>query len=259
MLARFDKTKIVVGGSGAGGHIAAMLCARAPSLAIRIMGSVLFYPNLDPGDSSRHALRCGSFSIVRTMFENCILGGKDIKEGDVDSSADFVGNLSEMENVLRSWPPVFLVHGSNDSLSPVETSRLFVEKLNEARGERSGIRACDFYLEIPGARHSFDIPGSDDSKFLFGGAADWCKKQVDRDPFPEEWFFQEADETVPVTRELQPQPKSLMQQAKNYFKKSNSPSGTSSSTPASSHYFAGGYDRPQSKSPGRSSPAVKST
>ena len=51
-------------------------------------------------------------------------------------------------------PPMFVLHGTNDSLVPVEQARLFVERLRETSKETVA------YAELPLAQHAFDLFGS---------------------------------------------------------------------------------------------------
>jgi acetyl esterase/lipase len=48
-------------------------------------------------------------------------------------------------------PPFFVIHGSNDTLVPVDEARQFVEKL------RATSKSPVVYAELPGAQHAFDI------------------------------------------------------------------------------------------------------
>jgi acetyl esterase/lipase len=48
-------------------------------------------------------------------------------------------------------PPFFVIHGTHDSLVPVEEARQFVRKLREVS------QAPVVYAELPGAQHAFDI------------------------------------------------------------------------------------------------------
>ncbi len=47
-------------------------------------------------------------------------------------------------------PPLFIAHGDRDSLIPVETARLFAERM------RGGSAGPVVYAELPGAQHGFD-------------------------------------------------------------------------------------------------------
>lgn len=51
-------------------------------------------------------------------------------------------------------PPFFILHGTNDSLVPVEQARTFSARLRDAS------RAPVVYAELPRAQHGFDTFGS---------------------------------------------------------------------------------------------------
>jgi acetyl esterase/lipase len=60
-------------------------------------------------------------------------------------------NASPMSWVREDAPPFFVLHGTNDSLVPVEQARSFVAKL----AEKSASPVV--YTELPGAPHAFDV------------------------------------------------------------------------------------------------------
>ena len=59
-----------------------------------------------------------------------------------------------MYQVHPQAPPMFVLHGTNDSLVPVEQARLFVDRL------RATSKAPVAYAELPLAQHAFDFFGS---------------------------------------------------------------------------------------------------
>jgi acetyl esterase/lipase len=58
---------------------------------------------------------------------------------------------SPVFRVHEDAPPFFVVHGTHDSLAPVEGARHFVEVLREVSRQP----VC--YAEIPGAQHAFEL------------------------------------------------------------------------------------------------------
>ena len=52
---------------------------------------------------------------------------------------------------MRNAPPFLVIHGSRDSVIPVEQARSFVERLRAASHSVVG------YVELPGAGHGFDL------------------------------------------------------------------------------------------------------
>jgi acetyl esterase/lipase len=61
---------------------------------------------------------------------------------------------SPITHVSDDAPPFFVLHGTNDSLIPVEQARSFTARLAEVS------RQPVVYAELPYAQHAFDIFGS---------------------------------------------------------------------------------------------------
>lgn len=60
-------------------------------------------------------------------------------------------DASPIARVHRNAPPFLVIHGSKDSVIPVEQARSFVERLRAVSHSVVG------YLELPGAGHGFDL------------------------------------------------------------------------------------------------------
>lgn len=60
-------------------------------------------------------------------------------------------DASPMARVHRNAPPFLVIHGSKDSVIPVEQARSFVERLRSVSHSMVG------YLELPGAGHGYDL------------------------------------------------------------------------------------------------------
>jgi dipeptidyl aminopeptidase/acylaminoacyl peptidase len=58
---------------------------------------------------------------------------------------------SPLDRVTPDDPPMFVIHGRNDTLVPVGEARQFVEKLRGISKEPV------VYAELPGAQHAFDV------------------------------------------------------------------------------------------------------
>ena len=56
-----------------------------------------------------------------------------------------------MSHVGPHAPPMFMLHGTNDSLVPVEQARTFVDELR-----KESLRPV-VYAELPGAQHAFEL------------------------------------------------------------------------------------------------------
>jgi acetyl esterase/lipase len=60
-------------------------------------------------------------------------------------------DASPIARVHRNAPPFLVIHGSKDTVIPVEQARSFVERLRATSHSMVG------YLELPGAGHGFDL------------------------------------------------------------------------------------------------------
>jgi acetyl esterase/lipase len=67
---------------------------------------------------------------------------------------DVFRNASPTYRVQAEAPPFFVLQGVNDTLVPVESARVFVERL------RSESRQPVAYAELPLAQHAFDVLAS---------------------------------------------------------------------------------------------------
>ena len=82
---------------------------------------------------------------------------------------------STMSWVSPEAPPFFVVHGSNDSLVPVEQARSFVDQL------RATSKEPVVYAELPGAQHAFEVFDSARTLFTVGAVQRFLDTIVARD------------------------------------------------------------------------------
>ncbi|GLY87318.1 alpha/beta hydrolase [Actinoallomurus iriomotensis] len=118
-----DPDRIVLAGSSAGAHLAALAGLTADDPA--------FQPGFEPVDTSVAAV--------------IGLGGYYGPYDEADP------RTSPFAHVRPDAPPFFIVHGDHDTLTPVETARLFAERLR-AVSTRPVV-----YAELPGGQHAFDL------------------------------------------------------------------------------------------------------
>jgi acetyl esterase/lipase len=123
-----DPSTIVVAGSSAGAHLAAMV-ALTPDVAA-------LQPGFEQADTRVVAAIClYGFYGSPTWID---------REGGAPSAP--------IEQIRRGAPPMLVVHGSHDSFVPVSAARGFVEQFRDDAPDSPLV-----YLELPGAQHTFDL------------------------------------------------------------------------------------------------------
>jgi acetyl esterase/lipase len=143
-----DPSFVVITGGSAGGHLCA-LAALTPNLAdfqpgfedadTSVAAAVPFYGVYDFTD--RHD--ADNAELAKFLAERVF---KSTRDGDRARWEQ----ASPITHVGPHAPPFFVLHGSNDSLVPVEQPRAFVDHL------RRSSQQPVVYAEIPGAQHAFD-------------------------------------------------------------------------------------------------------
>jgi acetyl esterase/lipase len=119
-----DPTSILVAGSSAGAHLAAMV-ALTPN-------DPTFQPGFEETDTSITA------GIGLYGYYGSLTAGERLP-------SDPLAHLDD------GAPPFFVLHGDHDTYTPVEGARRFVGALRAASEEPVA------YAELPGAQHSFDV------------------------------------------------------------------------------------------------------
>jgi acetyl esterase/lipase len=145
-----DPNFLCVTGGSAGGHLAALVALTAndpeyqpgfEDVDTTMMAAVPFYGVYDM--TNRHGR--WHKDTVKRFFGPAVIG-KDFEE---DPAA--FRKASPMDLVRADAPPFFVVHGSHDTLVPVEDAREFVELL------RAVSESPVLYAEMQGAEHAFEI------------------------------------------------------------------------------------------------------
>lgn len=145
-----DRDFIAVGGTSAGGHLAALagLSAGDPELQgdlpagsdTSVDAVVGIYGRYDWEDRS---------TVERVRFvdflERVVVKRKIAKHPEIFRKA------SPLARTHAGAPPFLVIHGSGDTIIPVQQARDFVEKL------RGVSRSVVGYVELPGAGHGFDM------------------------------------------------------------------------------------------------------
>jgi acetyl esterase/lipase len=145
-----DRNFVAVAGCSAGGHLSALagLTANDPEMQCELPdGSdtsvdavVGIYGRYDWEDrSTAERARFVDF------LERVVVGRKIAKHPDIFRKA------SPIARVHKDAPPFLVIHGTGDSVIPVEQARSFVAKL------RAASHSVVSYVELPGAGHAFDM------------------------------------------------------------------------------------------------------
>jgi acetyl esterase/lipase len=131
-----DPSLLVVAGTSAGAHLASMAALTA--------NDPVFQPGFEHADTSVSGAVC-----LSGYYGDRVLGGP------IPSSP--------LAYVRPDAPPLFVVHGDNDTFVPVGRARSFVDAL------RSVSKSPVVYVELPGAQHSFDLLHSVRFEHVIGG------------------------------------------------------------------------------------------
>ncbi len=172
-----DPGFIAVSGGSAGGHLSALL-ALTPN-----------EPEWQPG-----------FEDADTSVDACLpLYGVYDVTGDPDASGAYGPGLLDLlerrvmkttiadnravferaspdRRITATAPPMFVLHGTNDTLVPPQVARRFVERL------RAVSREPVAYVELPRAQHAFDILVSIRSRHTTMGAVRFLEAMRSRVP-----------------------------------------------------------------------------
>ncbi len=143
-----DPGTVVITGGSAGGHLAA-LTALTPGLAAfqpgfedadtGVAAAVPFYGVYDFTDRDGVANRGLELLLAQRVFKTTLADDRDAWE-----------MASPMHHVGADAPPFFVLHGTNDTIVPVEQARAFTSMLR-ARSHQPVV-----YAELPRAQHAFD-------------------------------------------------------------------------------------------------------
>jgi len=145
-----DPECIVITGGSAGGHLCA-LAALTPNdpeyqpgfegIDTSLQGCIPFYGVFDLTGGQQH---WPNRSLDRAL-ERVVLKARRRDDPDAFRRA------SPLHRVHPDAPPFLVIHGTADSLVPIEESRVFHRALAEATGGGATL------AEIPGAQHAFEL------------------------------------------------------------------------------------------------------
>ena len=145
-----DPDFLVLTGGSAGGHLS--------SLATLTANDPEYQPGFEDVDTSVRA--CVPFYGVYDFANQFGIAGHDGMEkflGRVVFKTRLADDREAFEKASPAFranagaPPFFIVHGTHDSLAPVEEARAFAELMRETSGSPVA------YAELPGAQHAFEV------------------------------------------------------------------------------------------------------
>ena len=151
-----DPRFVAVSGGSAGGHLSALL-ALTP-------GDPAFQPGFEGADTSVEA--CvpmygvydmtggkGSIEVPSNRYDEGLMRllERQVFKCRIDDDPKLFEDASPLYRVNTDAPPFFVVHGSNDTLVPVEQACRFTEALREVS------KSPVLYAELPKAQHAFDV------------------------------------------------------------------------------------------------------
>jgi acetyl esterase/lipase len=147
-----DPDYIAITGGSAGGHLSALASLTANDPAYQpgfeevdtsVKAAVPLYGVYDWVDEARTG-----HSGLQRMLERLV-----VKAKFADDPAPYRA-ASPLYQVRPDAPPTFLLHGTNDSLVPIEQGRAFAKRLREVSTSPVA------FVELPLAQHAFDFFGS---------------------------------------------------------------------------------------------------
>ena len=157
-----DPDFLCVTGQSAGGHLTALVALTA--------NDPRYQPGFEHVDTTMEAAvpiygvydftnRLGTWhkDVVKRFLAPMVVQRRFEEEPEVFAA------YSPLDQVHADAPPFFVVHGSIDTLAPVEDAREFVERLRAASNEPV------LYAEMAGAQHAFEIFPSYRSARVFEG------------------------------------------------------------------------------------------
>jgi len=164
-----DPDFVVVEGNSAGGHLAALL-ALTP-------GMPEYQPGFEDLDLSVQA--CVSMYGVYDLIDPDGLANPGLHffarltlmKARPEEAPELYERASPVRWLRDDAPPFLAVHGTHDTLVPVQSARRFVEVFRE----RTTVPLT--YLELPGATHAFDIFHSPRANATVGAVATWLRAQ----------------------------------------------------------------------------------
>jgi acetyl esterase/lipase len=145
-----DRNFVAVAGCSAGGHLSALagLTGNDPEMQTELPAGSDTSVDAVVGIYGRYDWEDRS-TAERVRFVDFL--ERVVVKRRIDRHPDLFRNASPIARVHPEAPPFLVIHGSMDTVIPVEQARDFVERL------RSVSHSVVSYMELPGAGHGFDL------------------------------------------------------------------------------------------------------
>jgi acetyl esterase/lipase len=117
-----DPARVGVFGGSAGGHLAAMLATLYDN---KLLPEAPYVPDATDSLSAKPAFALLLYPVIDLTDDAITHRGS--RQNLTQNKPALYEALSPQKHVTRDTPPVFIVHGSNDRLVPVQNSLLFYE------------------------------------------------------------------------------------------------------------------------------------
>ncbi|QCR34088.1 alpha/beta hydrolase [Lysinibacillus sp. SGAir0095] len=129
---RLDTRNIVVWGNSAGGHLASMLGAT---------NGMVEMEDLSMGNSKASSEVQGvvswyGISDISTLPDTSINIANKLLGFNVREKAEEAGVASPNQYVTKEYPPIFMIHGTNDRIVPFKQAVEFAKKINQVTGKK---------------------------------------------------------------------------------------------------------------------------
>lgn len=168
---RIDPKRVVLSGSSAGAHLAALAALTDPPL---------FQAGFEDDDTS--VIACvpmyGIYDMAnrRHTRPDWPYVDRDVMKSTYGDDPGSFHLVSPVDHVSADAPPFLVIHGTHDSLVPIAEADVFVSDL-EAVGARVE------FVRVHGAQHGFDAVSSPVSRAVAALVVSWCGRLV-RDEAP---------------------------------------------------------------------------